>query len=170
MHLKVLSPTPTKLSLSLFLTLLFLSQLWRLPSSTLPLIFPARSVSNPQVYAIMPSFCDARVTSSSMRYRAEDYHTLTNRRASSPPSPDLENAAVRADAQPNYRRPVTTTTPDKRVSASSTHTAPCTLQGSGGSNQIRHTPRACVKEDFSCKNTLDWTSSPLCPFHAADCS
>lgn len=103
---------------------------------------------------MMPSFRDTQTRSSPTRYRAADYHTLTNRRASSPPSPDLETAHELA-LQHHHRRPVVT--PDKRATtptSSSMHAAPCTSQVPGPKDEIRQTPRACVKEDSSCKDPL----------------
>lgn len=103
---------------------------------------------------MMPSFRDTQTGSSPTRYRAADYHTLTNRRASSPPSPDLETAHELA-LQHYHRRPVVT--PDKRASTStscSMHAAPCTSQVPSPKDEIRQTPRACVKEESSCKDPL----------------
>lgn len=101
---------------------------------------------------MMPSFRDTQTRCSPTRYRAADYHTLTNRRASSPPSPDLETAHELA-LQHYHRRPVVT--PDKRATtptSSSMHAAPCTSQVPSRKDEIRQPPRACVKEESSCKD------------------
>lgn len=99
---------------------------------------------------MMSSFRDTRAASppTTTRYRAADYHPLTNRRASSPPSPDLETAHELA-LQHTYRQPVVT--PDKRASTALMHTAPCTYSEESEKSQIRQTPRACVKEESSCR-------------------
>ena len=101
---------------------------------------------------MMLSSRDTRAASPPTRYRAADYHALTNRRASSPPSPDLETAHELA-LQLHYRRPVAT--PDKRASTFSTHaiTAPCTSPELRQKRTLRESPMVCVEEKYSCMST-----------------
>ena len=98
----------------------------------------------------MSSISDARITRSPSRYMASDYHRLTNRRASSPPSPDLNHAHESRVVQANDQRPVKGS-PDKRASLHYSYIAPCVVQGLHEKDEIRRLPGACVKEDDTCK-------------------
>lgn len=108
----------------------------------------------------MSGSSDAQVTRSPSRYMASDYHRLTNPRTSSPPSPDLESAHEPSTVQANDRRPAQGS-PDKRASPEYPYIAPCVVQGLHDKNQIRRAPRACVKEDDSCKISILETSHRL---------
>ena len=93
---------------------------------------------------------------------ASDYHKLTNRRASSPPSPDLNLAHESSIVQANDRRPVKGS-PDKRASRDYSYIEPCVVQGLHEKGEIRRLPGACVKEDDSCKLFPSERSNPLLP-------
>ena len=98
----------------------------------------------------MPWISDAPFTCSPSRYMATDFHRLTNRQASSPPSPDLTVAHEPKSLQANDQRPVITT-PDKRASLQYSYITPCVRQGSDKKNDIKPSPAGCVKEDDSRK-------------------
>lgn len=103
-----------------------------------------------RLLATMSWISDAKITRSPSRYMASDYHRLTNRRASSPPSPDLNHAYETIVVQANDRRPVKGS-PDKRASPDYSYIAPCIVQGLHEKDAIRRLPGAWVKEDNTCK-------------------
>ena len=106
---------------------------------------------------------DAQTTRSPSRYNASDYHTLTNRRTSLPPSPDLKIAHQSSTVQANDQRPVKGS-PDKRASPDYPYIAPCVVQGPNEKNEIRRARKESVKEDGSCKLSLLENLIQIVPF------
>ncbi|KAI4215885.1 MAG: hypothetical protein LQ351_001873 [Letrouitia transgressa] len=92
----------------------------------------------------MASSPDASPAPSPTRYYASDFYRLTNRRTTSPLTPDFDSTEHVSSAFRN-RRSVAAT--DRRANAPG-HASPCTVQGSApNSRQYRQGSGSSVKED-----------------------
>ena len=109
----------------------------------------------------MNTYTETEAWDSPTRYSAADFHRLTNRRTSSPPSPQSRtHADVNAAERTNISRHVTRTA-DKR-SISSRRTSVGDIQGRLSNTKARQNSYSSVKEDGCGK--LQHIVHESCPF------